>query len=198
MRVCVLKKPVHAVDRTITRATVLMSGGIDSAACTHHFRSRGMTVDGIFIDYGQAASESELRAAKGMADHFDIYIHYIKIQGFENAGPGELLGRNGLLVFASLFATKGKSALIGIGVHEGTPYYDCSSLFVANMNRLVMEHTDGRVTLSAPFVAWTKKDIFDYFTAANLPLELTYSCEAGTEPTCGVCASCQDRRALGC
>lgn len=175
-----------------------MSGGIDSAACIHHFRSRGMTVDGLFIDYGQAALEPELRAVEAMAEQFDMSVQYIQIKGFKNLGTGELLGRNGLLVFALLFATEGHSAILGIGIHAGTPYYDCSSLFVESMNKMITEHTDGRVILSAPFIEWSKKDIFDYFTAAKLPLNLTYSCEAGTEPTCGVCASCQDRRALGC
>jgi 7-cyano-7-deazaguanine synthase len=31
-----------------------------------------------------------------------------------------------------------------------------------------------------------------------LPVQLTYSCELGSVPPCGLCLSCADRRALGC
>ena len=64
--------------------------------------------------------------------------------------------------------------------------------------KFVAEHTDACVSVVAPFVTWKKKDVYDYFVSTKMPIALTYSCEAGTEPTCGTCASCRDRNALGC
>ena len=109
-----------------------------------------------------------------------------------------MLGRNSFLISAALFLTGGQAGLLGVGVHAGTSYYDCSEAFVACIGKLVAEQTDGRVSVVAPFVTWTKKDVYDYFVYSGLPIAATYSCESGTQPECGACASCRDRKALGC
>ena len=54
----------------------------------------------------------------------------------------------------------------------------------------------GKITLSAPFVDWTKKQIFDYCRLEKIPLELTYSCELGKNQPCGECSSCKELTAL--
>lgn len=43
-----------------------------------------------------------------------------------------------------------------------------------------------------------KEGVYDYFVSARLPLEITYSWEAGTEPSWGAGASGRDREALRC
>ncbi len=179
-------------------ATVLMSGGIDSAACAYHLRSQGLAVDGIFIDYGQAAAKLELKAVKEIAGRLCVSVRDVQLTGSHASGAGELLGRNSFLICTALFLTGGRSGLLGVGVHAGTPYYDCSEAFVAGIGKLVAEQTDGRVSVVAPFVTWTKKEVYDYFLYSGLPVAATYSCETGTKPACGECASCRDREALGC
>jgi 7-cyano-7-deazaguanine synthase len=181
-----------------THATVLMSGGIDSAACAHFLRRQGLVLDAVFLDYGQVAATLEVRAAMALAHHLDLPLQLFTLSGSEPLGSGELVGRNALLVFATLFLIRGRSGLIALGLHAGTPYYDCSAPFVTSIASLVSEHTDGRVSVVAPFIEWTKRDVFDYFISANLPISITYSCESGTDPVCGACASCRDRKALGC
>jgi 7-cyano-7-deazaguanine synthase len=179
-------------------ATILMSGGIDSAACAHFLTRRGLELDGVFMDYGQAAAKFEADAVGALACHLNIPVQFFAFSGSNAFGPGELVGRNAFLIFATLFFTRGRPGLLALGLHAGTPYFDCSESFVASIKDLVLEQTNGCVSVVAPFISWTKKDIFDYFVSANLPIHLTYSCEAGTKPTCGVCASCRDRKALGC
>ena len=155
-------------------------------------------MDGLFIDHGQAAAEREAKAVAALAGHLGIAVRKAGLFGSRPFGPGELLGRNAFLIFTALLLSGGRSGLLGLGLHGGTPYYDCSESFLASIGQLVAEHTDGRVSVVAPFVTWTKKDVYDYFVSAGLPIDATYSCEAGTEPTCGACASCRDRTALGC
>lgn len=181
-----------------TTATVLMSGGIDSAACAYHLRSQGLIVNGIFVDYGQNAVDREAQAVATLASHLRIKIQKIKVDSSKKYGSGELPGRNAFLIFTALFFRGGRSGLIGLGLHAGTPYYDCSEEFVLNIGKLVAEHTDGKVSVVAPFINWTKRDVYDYFLLSKIPIESTYSCEAGTLPICGSCASCGDRKALGC
>jgi len=177
-------------------ATVLMSGGIDSTACIHFLQQRGERPHGLFINHGQAAASQEARAIAALASRLNIDVDTFQLSGTTQFGTGELVGRNAMLIFNALFLTQGCGGLLAVGIHAGTPYFDCSEAFISQVKRLVSEHTDGRVALIAPFIKWSKRDVFEYFRRESLPLELTYSCEAGTDPPCGRCASCWDRLAL--
>lgn len=179
-------------------ATVLMSGGIDSAACAAFLTAQGFRISALFVDYGQAALKQEQAAVRLLATVLGIEVRELAFKGAAPFGPGELVGRNAFLVFAALFANRAQSNLIALGLHSGTPYYDCSPAFIDTINRAVAEHTDNAVQVIAPFVKWTKRDVYDYFMQAGLPIESAYSCETGGEPTCGSCASCLDRKALEC
>lgn len=179
-------------------ATVLMSGGIDSAACAAFLAAQGMIVSAIFVDHGQAAAKVESAAVNAVADELGIEVQRVALSGAKPFGAGELMGRNAFLVFAALFATGGQSSVIALGLHAGAPYYDCSPAFLDLINRAVAEHTDNKVQVVAPFIDWSKRDVYDYFLQAGLAVGCTYSCERGTSPSCGSCASCLDRKALGC
>jgi 7-cyano-7-deazaguanine synthase len=161
-------------------------------------KAQNFAVRGLFIDYSQAAAEQERRAVESLAPLLSIQVTVLRIGGLEDSGPGELTGRNGLLIFAALFVSKGRRCIIATGIHAETPYYDCSEQFLDRMNSLAQAQTDGKVSVFTPFADWTKRDIFDYAASEDLPLDRTYSCENGTVPTCGRCASCRDRAGLQC
>jgi len=155
-------------------------------------------VRGLFLAYGQAATEPERLAARDVAAHLGIGLSELTVTGGANFAAGELIGRNAFFVFAALLTGRIARGVIVLGVHAGTPYYDCSPAFVDATDRLVAEHTDGRVRLLTPLLTWSKADVFAYCSKARIPSALTYSCEAGTVPVCGRCASCRDRAILGC
>lgn len=179
-------------------AIVLLSGGIDSAACAWFLRDRGYSVKGLFVDYGQRAALFEKRGAESLSSTLGIPLDCISVSTPSQFGAGEVTGRNAFLVFAALLTGRLHTGVIALGIHSGTTYYDCSSAFARSIDRLLAEHSDGRVRLSTPFITWSKRNIFDYYQASRLPIELTYSCENGQMPICGTCLSCLDRRALGC
>jgi 7-cyano-7-deazaguanine synthase len=109
---------------------------------------------------------------------------------------GEIPGRNALLVHLAL-ATAGRDpAVLMLGIHAGTPYRDCTPAFVDAMQASLDFHRDGTLQLAAPFVTWSKSEVYAYARDAAVPLALTYSCEAGTVPPCGACRSCRDRELL--
>ena len=193
-----MEKQQGAGKPVAVEATILLSGGIDSAACAHLLMQQGATVRGVFFDYGQAAAAPVFLAAKRLEKTLRIPVKKFKFPSSTKLGAGELTGRNAFLIWASIFVARAHTGLVGIGIHSGTPYYDCSATFLERMRVLVEEHTEGGLTLVAPFVDWSKGQIFDYFIASKLRVDQTYSCEAGTNPPCGICASCGDRRALGC
>jgi 7-cyano-7-deazaguanine synthase len=179
-------------------ATVLMSGGIDSAACAAFLAAQGLRVSGIFVDHGQAAAKSEYVAVKSLASDLKIQVNRLTFSGARSFGAGQIVGRNAFLIFSALVAIGGNAGEIALGIHAGTPYYDCSPAFLEFINRAVAEYTDSNVQVVAPFIHWTKRDVYDYLMKAGLTVDSTYSCEQGTIPTCGKCASCLDRKALGC
>jgi 7-cyano-7-deazaguanine synthase len=180
------------------RAVVLISGGIDSAACARLLLERGDSVAGVFVDYGQKAAPLEKEAASRLSSLLDIHLDVVSIGFTSSFGTGEHVGRNAFLAFAAMMACQLRSGVIALGIHCGTTYYDCTPAFLKSTDRLVAEYTDGQVRLVAPLITWSKKNIVDYYLASGLPLDLTYSCEAGQMPPCGVCLSCRDRRLLGC
>jgi 7-cyano-7-deazaguanine synthase len=179
-------------------ATVLMSGGIDSAACAHFLAQQGCAVNAVFINHGQAAAAAEERAVTQIAAHLDVPLLQYSVSGSAPFATGELVGRNAFLVFAALFLTRARPGLLAMGLHAGTPYYDCSEAFAKDIGKLVAAHTDGKVSFVVPFLTWNKTEVHEYFVTTGIDISLTYSCEAGTEPPCGQCASCNDRKALGC
>lgn len=193
-----MDNPREPTPVVTTDATVLMSGGMDSAACAHILMQQGHHVRGVFVDFGQAAAAPEIEAVTKLAEILGISVSRIQVSASEGFGTGELVGRNAFLLTAAIFLAGAQSGLLAIGIHDGTPYYDCSPQFLARMKQVAQEHTNGRLDVIAPLLDWKKPEIYAYFQQSGLPIEATYSCESGTVPPCGTCASCRDRRALGC
>lgn len=174
-------------------ALVLLSGGVDSMACCHFFMEQGFKVNAVFVNYGQRALNYETESARAVANHLKIDLQEIEITGLIQDDDAEIIGRNMLLLSISILTMQTKTGLIALAVHTGTPYFDCSEQFIQLTNKLVREQTDGALSISAPFVSWSKQEIYTYVKTNALPIELTYSCEAGTDPPCGNCLSCRDR-----
>ncbi len=179
-------------------ALVLLSGGIDSAACAHFLKNRGSKVSAIHIRFGQAAAIPELRSAKKIAAHLSIPLAVCEFDGPNKFTRGEIFGRNSFLISAAVLAMQQRRGLVAMGIHAGTPYFDCSEIFSASMTRQLSEESDGQLTFSAPFIGWSKAQVFSYFESTRIPLQLTFSCEASSAKPCGRCASCKDRSALKC
>jgi 7-cyano-7-deazaguanine synthase len=181
-------------------ALVLMSGGIDSACCAHFLKSKGYHVNGLFIDFGQLASESEAEKSKEVAKWISCDLNEIKVQipSSNLSSDGEIVGRNAFLLSSALMFNSGTASVIGIGIHAGTPYYDCGSAFLDRMCLIVREYTGGKCHLSAPFIDWNKQEVYSYAKSIKLPIEITYSCEAKSNGVCGVCRSCKDRELYNC
>lgn len=180
------------------QASVLVSGGIDSTSCVHFLQGRGHDVAGVFVDFGQAAAQQERQYAELIRNRFSIPLRIVQVSTSEIFGIGELMGRNAFLIFSAILLGGCRDGLLAIGIHAGTPYFDCSPSFIERIDPLVRECSNGRVSVLAPFVQWSKDEVYSYFVNARIPLSETYSCEAGVVPTCGVCASCKDRTRLEC
>lgn len=144
--------------------------------------------------YGQAAHREEREAAAAVADHYSVSLETLAVAG-RHFGEGEIRGRNAFLIHSALLAAPPGPTTIIIGIHAGTGYIDCTPEFVELMQRSLAFHTGGEVTLAAPFVDFSKGDVYVLTRELRVPVELTYSCERGGDP-CGECLSCRDRELL--
>lgn len=177
---------------------LLAGGGIDSTLCMHHLCEAQLQFRALHIDYGQQASRLEWEAVKATSKHFGGIAAQLKIESSQAFSPGEVIGRNAAFIFLALMHLTPLEKLICIGIHAGTPFYDCSRSFFESAERLVAENSDSRVRLIAPLIDYTKPEIVGLLRFTGLDLRLTYSCQRGVEGGCGACHSCLDRRSLGC
>lgn len=181
-----------------SQVLILASGGIDSSLCIHRQKSAGVSIRCLHVDFGQVAAKEEWGALQRVAKFFEVTCSQIRVRSPQIFSPGETEGRNAFLVFTALMFRQPSERLICLGIHSGTPYYDCSPGFLASVDRLVAEHTNSLVRVIAPLIGLQKPEIVAEFRSNSLPLQLTYSCQSGLPVPCGKCLSCKDRSALGC
>lgn len=159
---------------TGSKVLVLLSGGIDSAACVNYYLSRGRDVSSLFVDYGQPSRGQESEAAVAVARHYSIGLHRLVVSGCV-VPQGYIRARNAMLLTMALMNFGHRPGIISLGVHAGTPYADCSPEFVQGMQQIYDLYEHGCVRIDAPFIEWTKLDIWTYAKAQNVPLHLTHS-----------------------
>ncbi|HSU52795.1 MAG TPA: 7-cyano-7-deazaguanine synthase [Candidatus Dormibacteraeota bacterium] len=175
---------------------VLLSGGIDSAACVAFYLVRGFQVRALHVDYNQPAARNEEAASAAIAKHYNVERLSLRLRGAAPKSPGLIYGRNGMLLLIALMELRQESSLFATGIHAGTRYADCSQSFVRAMQGVFDLYTDGVCRVAAPFVEWSKRDIWEFCAKHQVPIELTYSCEFGGHKPCGKCLSCKDKEAL--
>lgn len=178
--------------RAPCRVLVLLSGGLDSAACVALYVEKNFDVECLFVDYGQPGGAPERRAAKAVSSHYGVRLRESKADGLPIPGSGFVFGRNALLVCTALVSSEGHPGLLALGIHSGTPYVDCGQRFLVTCQALIDLYAEGCLRVVAPFLEWTKGDIQAYAKKAEVPRQLTYSCEMGSVPPCGTCLSCLD------
>lgn len=175
---------------------VLVSGGIDSAALLALYLRQRFSVRGLFMNFGQPAARQEERAARLVCKHYHVPLSIITVKCAAEFSTGEIPGRNAFLVFAAILACGTRTRMIAIGIHEGSPYYDCSEGFVKSVQAVVDGYAAGRIKVATPFLNWGKQVIWEFCKKARVPIDSTYSCERGGVRPCGKCLSCKDREAL--
>lgn len=182
----------------LKRCLLLFSGGIDSTACLYYYLSAGYAVTPLYVDFGQSALKNERESISSISDWYHVRPQIVHYSCSITHGAGEICGRNAFLIFAALMANPNLYGSLAMGLHAGTPYYDCSERFANDIQRLLEGYSNGQIVFEAPFLKWSKKMVLQYGLDNNVPIDMTYSCEKGGDEPCGVCSSCLDRRSLLC
>jgi 7-cyano-7-deazaguanine synthase len=196
---------------------------MDSATLAYLARSRGYELFCLHFNYGQRTERRERQSAEmiagllGAREFLEIDLAYLSRFGGSSLTDHRLTVdrhrqdragvpntyvpfRNAnLLSIATSFAEARSADAIFIGVQsqDYSGYPDCRPRFIEAFQQLVDTGTrdETRITIMAPFLEMTKRDILALGMTLRVPYEHTWSCYQNEERACGVCGACHFRRA---
>lgn len=206
------------------KVLVAFSGGMDSTVLLYLCKEIFDEVYAISFDYGQKHSvelkyAKEIAKMVNIKEHIIVEIPHYKLlnkspllahgselpEGIvtvDNVPAANVPMRN--LMFLSImssFADEYGINYLAIGVHAtDNPFPDCRPEFITAMEAAInsasayVQKTKERMHIFAPFLGVSKIDVAKLGKELGVPLEKTYSCYAGTEPPCGKCAACIQRK----
>ena len=206
----------------MTKAVVLLSGGLDSTTTLAQAIDDGCEVTAISFRYGQRHSR-ELESAENVCKHYGIrhVVIDIDLSSYRSAltrqdidvpldRPGDLAeeipvtyvpARN--IVFLSIAAGLAESVdaeriYIGANVVDYSGYPDCRPEFFEAYENMLAKGTKAGVEghpvrICTPILNLSKADIVRLGKKLKAPLEMTWSCYNGGDKACGHCDSCRLR-----
>ncbi len=200
----------------MSKALVLMSGGLDSTTVATYAKSRGDEIFGLSFNYGQR-HVIEMESSRRVAERLGVERKVINID-MRQIGSSSLtsesevdegsVNREGIpntyvpgrnIIFLSIAGAladiKGASKIyIGVNSVDYSGYPDCRPDFIGSMqNTLRLGLANGpssNLSIIAPLQKLSKAEIVRMGTELGAPYELTYSCYRGGTKSCGHCDSC--------
>ncbi len=206
----------------MSRAVVLLSGGLDSATAAAQAIADGYDLMALSFRYGQR-HERELEAAKAVAEALHIQEHFVSDVNLAQWGGSSLTdedidvptggsdanaipstyvpGRNTVFIAIALSLAEAKNAeaiYLGINAVDYSGYPDCRPEYLEAFKNLAELSSKAGLEgnaprLVAPLVMDSKADIVRRALRLGVPIESTWSCYQGMEEPCGVCDSCRIR-----
>lgn len=203
----------------MTRAVVLLSGGLDSTTLLYWTLKQGIRPYVLSFDYGQR-HKKELNFAKKTcrklkADHRTIDLtslsgllsgsalttESIKIPEehytHESQKVTVVPNRNAIMLNIAVgYAISMGARRVFYAAHynDRTIYPDCRWEFIQSQSLTAKIANDmPELEIVAPFVHKTKAEIVKLADELKVPFEDTWSCYKGEEKACGVCGTCRER-----
>ena len=204
----------------MSKAVVLLSGGLDSAVALYVAKQAGHEVHALSFDYGQRHNK-ELNCAKAIAQKAGVASHNIVTLNLDLWGGSSLTDKNipvengdvnrtdipityvparnmvFLSIAASLAEAKGaRHIYIGVSQVDYSGYVDCRREFINAMQEAINKGTvmgaekGETITIHAPFINMTKSQEITLGQELGVDFGLTWSCYRGGDKPCGTCDSC--------
>ncbi len=185
----------------------LLSGGLDSAVLASMISQEGKRQFPLFLNYGQLSAEKEWQASRQVAEQLDIGpVKQIDISGYGKSISSGLTDssrdiyedaflpcRNLVFVtFAAAYAYQVDASSIALGLlrEDSSLFPDQTEAFITTAEKTIEMTLNRPIRILAPLMVFSKKDIVNL--AANMGIQNTYSCHAGTTPPCGSCVACRE------
>lgn len=200
----------------MSKAIVLMSGGLDSTTVATLARSKGDEILGVSFNYGQrhiVEMEASLRVSEylgierkiinldmrqigssSLTEDMDVDEGSTHREGIPNT---YVPGRN--IIFLSIAGAladiRGADRLyIGVNSVDYSGYPDCRPDFINSMQNTLRlglaNKSASELSIVAPLQRLSKGEIIKMGTELGAPYSLTYSCYRGGAKSCGHCDSC--------
>jgi len=205
----------------MSRAYVLLSGGIDSTTCLAiACKQFSGSVRGVSFNYGQRHTK-EIEHARMVCESFGITHEVLSARGLIAKGgltdeglempnvsydelprgmsPTYVPFRNGtmLAVLTSHATIDEECEAIFFGAHADDAanwaYPDCTPEFIGGMANAIYIGTYHKIRLYTPLIFMDKAGVIREGDRHNVPWELTWSCYEGATLHCGVCPTCRSR-----
>jgi 7-cyano-7-deazaguanine synthase len=204
----------------MSKAIVLLSGGLDSATVLAFARKKHKKVYALTLDYGQR-HKKESNAASKLAKYFRAEHQILqlsmpwkgsalldkKIPIPINRSPNKMKkgipityvpARNTLFLSYALSWAEtigARNIYLGANVLDYSGYPDCRPQFLKAMERVftlgTKQGVQGKgIRIQAPLVRLSKSQIIRLGEKLRVPYKLTWSCYAGRKRPCGKCDSC--------
>jgi len=207
----------------MSKALVILSGGMDSSILLHHVAKR-LNPDELYaitFNYGQRIIRevdcARLQSVKaGVKEHKIINMDFfrdiskmsaltntdLKIpkarEDIGNAQPLSYVPFRNLLL---LTTAAGWAESIGatdlyygaVMTDDFSGYWDCTSLFLNKVNDVYNLNRKNTIKVNAPFMTWSKDKVVKEGIDLNVDFTHTHTCYEGKEVACGECVSCSAR-----
>jgi 7-cyano-7-deazaguanine synthase len=176
----------------LTRALVLLSGGIDSAVALWWARDR-YAVTALSFD-GARRPRGEVRACRAIARRARVPYVRVDLPFLEPQADGYVPGRNLVYHSAAISIAERRGAKAVVAGHNRSDakwFADARPGFF----RRLLTLADG-VKIVRPFAAMTDAQVVRLGAKLGAPLDLTWSCYRDGAAPCRRCPACRDRRAI--
>ncbi len=208
----------------MSRAVILLSGGLDSTTTLAIAKSQGFECYALSFDYGQK-QKSELISATKIAKHFDAVEHRIMQISLADFGGSALTDENIevpnfkesdeipityvparntiFLSFAMAWAEvlDCQSIFIGVNALDYSGYPDCRQVYInafENMANLATKQgVEGqKLSIVTPLIDLNKADIIKIGLSLGVDYSITTTCYQANDKgeACGVCDACEYRK----
>lgn len=193
---------------------MLLSGGVDSTVLVADRINRGHEVHAVGFDYGQTHIR-ELHSAHLIAQHYEIPFRAILLEGLSGSAlTGERVipdghadtvddtyvpGRNIVMLATAIsIAEQLDASNVSFGANKDDfgGYPDCRPDFIHHMDMAAC--VSAKISVTAPFQAWTKRQVIDHGRQLKAPLHLCWSCYRGEDIPCGMCGACVSLQEAEC
>ena len=206
----------------MSKAIVLVSGGMDSCVTTSIASKQFSKLALLHVNYGQLTQERELQAFKDIQKFYSIKDSLIiDMCQFNIIGGSSLTDSNipvtkadlnnkkipssyvpfrnaNILSFAVSWAEviNAKSIFIGAVEEDSSGYPDCRRSFFDAFEKAIDKGTknDTKIKIETPLIHLSKKEIILKGVELGAPLHLSWSCYKNQEIPCQNCDSCALRK----
>jgi 7-cyano-7-deazaguanine synthase len=208
----------------MTKAVILLSGGLDSVTLLAMAKQQGFACYALSLDYGQR-HKAELLAAKNIAASMGVREHKIIRIGLDDMGGSALTddaiavpehagagipvtyvpARNTVFLSLALGWAEvlgARDLFIGVNAVDYSGYPDCRPEYIAAFKRLAQLATRAGVEgehfeIHTPLIELSKAEIIREGLRLHVDYAATVSCYQADEQgrACGVCDACSLRAA---